>query len=146
MGDPHSEMINLVAKLTIKTATGQRLPSVEQTLADIMWIDIMVSPNGFDGWLYDTSCERMRSTLEALNRVGCTCVADIVSRALKVAGVRPESMSDEDRQGVLDSLSDDHRDRLSDLDGEFYEAAEECMAACSAFVRAHDAEFVDASE
>jgi hypothetical protein len=134
-------MLDVAVELATKEAAGQRLSLAERAVSDIMWVDTQVSANGFDGWLYNTPNERITRTLEALDRLGCSRVADIARRALAAAGVDSQSMSDDAREERLDSLSDEDRDRLSEVDGEFYDAVEECMEICRAFVDAHKAGF-----
>jgi hypothetical protein len=46
-------------------------------------------------------------------------------------------MSDAQREAQLDTLSETDRRRLGELDNEFYDAVEECMECCRAFVNAH---------
>jgi hypothetical protein len=45
------------------------------------------------------------------------------------------------REEHLDALTGEDRDRLSELDDEFYDAVDECMESCKSFVDAHPAEF-----
>ena len=141
MTDPNTAMLDLSVELAKKEAAGRELSAAERTISDVLWLDAMVSPNGFDGWLYETPSERMKSTLAALIEVGCPGVLDIVRRALELAGIDPESMSDEEREGVSESLTEKDRERLFELDEEFYEAVDACMEACSAFVQARETEF-----
>jgi hypothetical protein len=72
MADDHSDMLDLAVRLAEREAAGQALSPPERAISDIMWIGTQVSPNGFDGWLAYTSCERVRRTLQALVQVGCT--------------------------------------------------------------------------
>jgi hypothetical protein len=144
--DPHSEMLDLGIQLSEALAAGQSLNQSQRMIADILWIDTMVSPNGLDGWLYETSSERLAATRKALAAVGCSAVAVLVDRALSLAQVMPEAMSDDERQTVLDALPDDVRDQLSELDDELYDATAECMAICRAFVRQHAADFKAGAE
>ena len=110
-------------------------------VADILWVDTQVSPNGFDGWLYYTSSERIAATLHALEHLGCLPVLELVREALAIIGVDPFRMPDEQREAQLDSLVDEARDRLSEVDDRFHEAVEDCMATCQAFVESHKQEF-----
>jgi hypothetical protein len=134
-------MLDLAVQLVTKEAAGRPLSQAEQALSDIMWIDIQVAPNGFDGWLYNSSSEQIRRTLEALETVGCSRVAEIVSEAIAVVGLDVHATSDNKRENRLGSISEADIDRFSKLDGEFYDAVEECMNICRAFVAAHQAQF-----
>jgi hypothetical protein len=119
-----------------KEAAGQQLSADEQVIANIVWIDVQVAPNGFDGWLYCTSNERMRQTLDALATVGCARVAMLVKAAMAIGEVDPAKMSDAQREAQLDTLSETARRRLGELDNEFYDAVEECMGCCRTFLNA----------
>jgi hypothetical protein len=141
MTDAQSRMLDLGAKLASKAAAGGTLSRSEQMVADLLWIDTQVSPNGFDGWLFNTSSERLAATLEALERIGCHAVLDIVRAALRLAGIDPLSMSDGEREEQMDSLSEDERKRLFKLDSAFYESVQDCMATCEAFVASHRSDF-----
>ena len=141
MADAYSAMLDLSVQLAAKKADGGRLSTAEQIMGDIMWVDAQVCPNGFYGWLYNTSCERIKRTIPALETVGCSRVSELVRLALEVAQLDPQRMSDETRERQIDSLTEADRDRLSELDGEFYNAVEQCMEICSAFVSSHGALF-----
>jgi hypothetical protein len=84
--DAHNAMLRLATQLEEKEAAGQQLSADEQVIADIVWIDVQVAPNGFDGWLYCTSNARMRQTLSALATVGCARVAMLVKTAMAIGG------------------------------------------------------------
>jgi hypothetical protein len=140
-GDAHSEMLDLAVKLAEEADGGRTLTPSEQIFMDVLWIDTQVSPNGFDGWLYNTSSERIADTLEALEHVGCPRVLEIVQEALAVAGVDPDKMSDKKREARMESLSEEDRERLSEVDAKFYDAVEDCMTACREFVAANQQEF-----
>ena len=77
----------------------------------------------------------------ALEHIECLVVLDIVRRALQVSGVVPLSMSEKERRAQIESLTDQDRAGLSDLDGAFYDAVGECMSQCEAFVVSHQADF-----
>lgn len=62
---PFGDLLELSVQLAKKEAAGHELSAAERTISDIMRVDAMVSPNGFDGWLHDTSSERIKSTLTA---------------------------------------------------------------------------------
>jgi hypothetical protein len=113
VGYAHNDMLDLAVRLAQREAAGFALSPPERALSDIMWIGCQVSPNGLDGWLAYTSCERMRSTLAALREVGAPDVADLLGEALTLAGVDPEQMSDERRESQIDSLNEEDRGRLS---------------------------------
>jgi hypothetical protein len=134
--DAHSAMLHLATQLEEKEAAGQQLSADEQVIANIVWIDVQVAPNGFDGWLYCTSNERMRQTLDALATVGCARVAMLVKAAMAIGEVDPAKMSDAQREAQLDTLSETARRRLGELDNEFYDAVEECMGCCRTFLNA----------
>ena len=108
----------------------------EQIIADITWIDIQVAPNGFEGWLYYTSNECIQRTLAALDRIGCTRVAELVKKALVVAAIDLLKMSNSDREARLDSLSEADRRGLFELDHEFCDAVDDCMERLRSFVNA----------
>jgi len=141
VSDAHGEMLALAVKLATKAGAGKTLTASQQMVADILWVDTQVSPNGFDGWLYYTSSERIAATLHALEHLGCLPVLELVREALAIIGVDPFRMPDEQREAQLDSLVDEARDRLSEVDDRFHEAVEDCMATCQAFVESHKQEF-----
>jgi hypothetical protein len=136
MGDAHDAMLCLSIELAAKEAAGQRLSAHEQIITDITWIDIQIAPNGFSGWLYYTSNERIKRTLAALDRIGCPRVAELVKKALVVAAIDPLKRSNSDREARLDSLSEAGRRRLLELDHEFYDAVADCMERLHSFVNA----------
>ena len=103
--DAYSAMLALSTQLAAKEAAGQRLSTDERIIADIVWIDVQVAPNGFDGWLCYTSNEAIQRTLDALDTVGCSRVAVLVKNALAVAGIDPANMSDDARHIGLVSTS-----------------------------------------
>jgi Domain of unknown function (DUF4375) len=139
MKDAHSAMLDLAIELNTKKATGQRLSTPEQVIVDVTWLDIQIAPNGFLGWLSYTSSERMLKTLAALHTIGCPPVLALVEQALLIATIDPATMSDEDREARLESLSEADARRLFALDNDFYDAVEDCMERLQGFVRAAEA-------
>jgi hypothetical protein len=139
--DAQSAMCELSVLLATKTATQAKLSPPELAINDIMWLDIPVNANGFDGWLYNTPSERIVRAVEALSVVGCSRIAEIVSGALAVVRLDPRVTRDSAGEALLDSLSDEQRQRLSKLDSEYCDAAEGCMATCKKFVLSRRAEF-----
>ena len=139
--DAYSAMLALSMQLAAKEAAEQRLSTDERIIADIVWIDVQVAPNGFDGWLCYTSNEAIQRTLHALDTVGCSRVAVLVKNALAVAGIDPANMSDDAREAQLQSLREAHRSRLHQPDNEFYDEVEDCMERCRAFVSARRRSF-----
>ena len=136
MDDAYSAMLDLGVALAEKRAAGASLTPTEQAIADVLWIDTQVSPNGFDGWLRYTTNARMLATLAALELVGCPGVKEMVIDALAVAQIDPAATTDAQREARVNALTDYDRDRLMDVSARFYDAAEACMAACQAFARA----------
>ena len=130
MPDAHSEMLELAVRLAGREAAGHRLSSPEQSVADILWIGTQVSPNGFDGWLAYTSCQRMERTLSALSATGCHEVAALARQALAVAGVEPSRMTDAERLARVDGMTEDDRGKLAEVDRVFYEAYPRAMDRC----------------
>jgi len=139
MEDAHGAMLDVAIELIQKEASGQRLSSREQVIVDIAWIDIQTAPNGFLGWLSYTSSERMLRTLAALRTINCSRVLALVEKALQIAAIDPTTMSDEDRQVRLESLSEADACRLYLLDGEFYDAVDDCMGCLRHYARAEHA-------
>lgn len=137
MSDAHSEMLDLAVTLAERQAAGHPLSPAERAVSDIMWIGTQVSPNGFDGWLMYTSCERMRGTLKGLAELGCTQVAEVVEMALKVAGVRPDSMRDDERESRVKAMTEEDRGRLEAIDGKFHQVYEPSMELCRYYARRH---------
>jgi hypothetical protein len=133
MGDARGKMLDIAISLATQAAAGVELSPAERALSNIAWIDTQVAPNGFDGWLSHTSCERMIATMKALGEVGCNRVLTLVEQALTVARIDPSSMKDPEREDQVDSLSDRDRDLLFALDSQFYDAADECMERCMEF-------------
>jgi hypothetical protein len=105
-------MLELAVRLAQRVASGHRLSPAEAAISNIMWIGTQVSPNGFDGWLAYTSCERIRDTLDAIAEVGCGEVAEVVRTALQVPGLEPQSMTDTERERLLAGMSEEDRGRL----------------------------------
>jgi hypothetical protein len=139
--DAYRAMCELSILLATKAATQAGLSPPERAINDIMWLDIQVNANGFDGWLYNTSSERIVRTFDALSSVGSSRVAEIVIGALVVVRLDPRCTSDRAREALLNSLSDEQRERLSKLDSDYYDAAEGSMAKCREFVVLRRAEF-----
>ncbi len=139
--DAYSAMCELSILLAEKAATQAQLSPAEQAIHDIMWVDIQVNANGFDGWLYNTPSERIAHTVHALSLVGCSRLSEIVAGALVTVRLNPQVARDRARQSLLDSLSDEQRERLFALDSEYYDAAESCMAKCREFVISRRVEF-----
>lgn len=139
MGEALSAMLDLAIELLTKEATGQQLSPHERIIADITWLDTQIAPNGFQGWLCYTSCERMLRTLTALDTIGCCQVRVLVEKALLIAAIDPTTMSDEDREARLELLSEADARRLFALDNDFYDAVEDCMERLRGFVRAVEA-------
>ena len=137
VSDAHSEMLDLAVRLAERAASGQSLSGAERAISDVMWIGTQVSPNGFDGWLAYTSCERMRDTLNALVEIGCTEVADLVGEALRIAGVDPERIGDEERERLVHVLREENRERLQAVDARFYDVYESSMELCHQYAREH---------
>jgi uncharacterized protein DUF4375 len=135
MADAHSEMLELAVALATREAAGATLSAAERAVADIMWIGTQVSPNGFDGWLYYTNCERMRSTLNALEEVGFTEVAALARKALEIAAIDPGLMSDEERESAVDRMTEEGRGKLDAVDSRFYDVYEHSMELLQSFAR-----------
>ncbi|RJL21742.1 DMP19 family protein [Bailinhaonella thermotolerans] len=137
MTDPQTRILDLVVLLAEKEGAGGRLSPAERVVADIGWIDAMVAPNGFDGWLAYTSCEQMTRTLHALGLTGDDRLLALVREALDVAGIDPAAMSDEERDDRLGDLPDDAHELLSPLDDRYYGVVGDTMARCLAFAEAN---------
>jgi Domain of unknown function (DUF4375) len=141
MEDAYSAMCELSVLLAMKAATRAQLSPPEQVISDIMWLDTQVCANGFDGWLYNTSSERIVGTVDGLSIVGCPRIGEIVAGAFAVVRLDPRVVRDSARETLLDSLSDEQRERLSEFDSQYYDAAEGSMTTCRAFVVSRRAEF-----
>lgn len=139
--DAQSAMCELSVLLATKAATQANLSPPEQAINDIMWLDIQVNANGFDGWLYNTPSERIVRTVEALSVVGCPTLSEIVAGALAVVRLDPRVTHDHPREALLDALSDTQREALSRFDSKYYDVAEGCMATCKKFAISRRAEF-----
>jgi hypothetical protein len=137
MSDAYSEMLEVAVRLAERQAAGRPLSSAQQAVSDIMWIGTQVFPNGFDGWLRHTACERMCRTLTALDEIGCMEVAQVVRGALAVSGIDPERMSDADRERRVDTLRDEDRKSLESAERRFYAVYEPSMNFCRSFVSTH---------
>jgi hypothetical protein len=143
--DAHDEMLDLSIEIEATKAAGKRLSADEQVVCDIVWIDVQVAPNGVEGWLYNTSNEGLRRTLEALAKIECPAVAVLLKQALKIARIDPLKMSDKARQVTLDALSETDRNRLQELDDKLYDATGGLMERCRNFVMARKKSFPTAS-
>ena len=71
----------------------------------------------------------------------CPQLSDIVARALAVARLNPRIACDSEREALLDSMSDEQRERLYKIDFEYYDVGEGCMATFREFVVSHREEF-----
>ena len=131
-------MLELAVAIAQRDASGRLLSVAERAVADVMWIGTQVSPNGFDGWLAYTTCERMRATLEALAEMGCLEVAESVKDALAVAGVDPATMTDRERERRLDALTEGDRGRLEAVDRKFHDVYVPSMVLCQRYALEHD--------
>ena len=78
----------------------------------------------------------MLRTLAALHTIDCSRVSALVENALPIAAIDPTTMSEEDRDARLESLSETDARRLFALDNDFYDAVEDCMERLQCFVRA----------
>jgi hypothetical protein len=135
MSDDHSDMLDLAVRLAEREAAGRILSPAERAISDIMWIGTQVSPNGFDGWLAYTSCERIRRTLQALVEVGCTDILAVVKEALEIVAVDPERMTDEQREHRMNSLTEADMRRLAEVGSRFYDVFEPSMGLCKRYTR-----------
>jgi len=123
-------MLELAVRLAQDEAAGRRLSRAERAVSDIMWIGTQVSPNGFDGWLANTSCERMEGTLSALAAAGCHGVAALVREALTIAGIEPSRMTDAERERRVNGMTEDDRGKLEHVDRSFYDLYGRSMVLC----------------
>jgi len=141
MEDAYSAMGELSVLLATKASTRAELSPPEQVISDIMWLDTQVCLNGFDGWLYYTTSERIVRTVDALSIVGCSRLGEIVASALAIVRLDPRIARDSARETLLDSLPDEQRERLSKFYSQYYDAAEGSMTKCLEFVVSRRAEF-----
>lgn len=137
MTDSQTRIIDLALRLERKAARGMNLSPEERVIVDVAWIDTMVSPDGFTGWLSATSSARITSTLAALDDVGASDVKGLVLEALAAVGIDPATTSDDQREQMVDDMTDAAREDLSRLDAGFYDASDLYMDRCWAFVESH---------
>jgi hypothetical protein len=62
---------------------------------------------------------------------------DLVSQVFAVAGLDPDSMTDDGKEAALDALSEQSVLDLDRIDGEMFKASGDLMDRCHAFARTH---------
>jgi len=137
MTDSQTAVLDLAFRLEQKLAGGRTLTPEERIVVDLAWVDTMVSPDGFEGWLSATSCARVVSTLTALDRVGASDVKTLVREAVATVGIDPAATSDEQREQLVDGMTDAAREALNRLDDDFIDIVDAYMGRCWAFVESH---------
>ncbi|GHJ43361.1 hypothetical protein Cs7R123_07030 [Catellatospora sp. TT07R-123] len=106
-------------------------------MTDLAWIDTAVSPNGFEGWLDMTPVAQIASALAALDLVGADDVKALVTQALAIVGLDPATMSDPQREALVDSLSPSTRKALDQLGSALFDLMDAYMERIRTFIEAN---------
>jgi hypothetical protein len=112
--------------------------SDEQKVFSAIWaLESQVNNGGFDQYFASWDGETATFAPTALKKIGATKCAAIVEKALHL--VSPEGLPEDQakRQELVESLSDEARQKLSDIDTEFFAYPDNLSGLLFAFVQSH---------
>lgn len=97
--------------------------------------------DGFDGYFANSDGESAHFAAEAYRLIGSPKRAEIIERACRTVCPDGIPTSDAERQALMESLSDDVREKLSSISDEFMGLAEQIDPILLEFVRKYPDEF-----
>jgi hypothetical protein len=109
----------------------------EQVFCSIWELESQVNNGGFDQYYFNSSGDTAFAVESALRTIGAHHCADIVRRANSMfeGGAPPRDRLA--RQAAWDAISDDSKDRLDDLDHEFFQYPDDLTSLLYDYVVSH---------
>jgi hypothetical protein len=95
-------------------------PEQQKVFSAIWGLESQVNNGGFTQYFVSHDGEAAEFAPRALRTIGAKACADLVERALRTVSASPLPTSQSARESVVDSVSTDVRDRLEELDQEFF--------------------------
>jgi hypothetical protein len=108
----------------------------EQVFLLVWSLEAEVNNGGFHQFFFNSAGDRFAETAEALRTIGAVQMAEIVDLANNVLGTQSLSPNRLLRQEQLESLTEDQKDFLSELDTRFYEYPENLSELLATYLRA----------
>jgi hypothetical protein len=121
------------------------LRPAEQALIAIWELEQEVYNGGFLQYFQNSSGNHVPFICDVLRRVGASKVTSIMERAIALAGPGVPWDDEIKRFTVLDTLSDENKNKLSQLDHEFYEQLDDLNLMLFRYLSKHRDQ-VDAPE
>lgn len=113
-----------------------------QSAVYALWItDGEVNNGGFEQFFFNSSGSVMDEAIAGAELTGAAANAEILREAAEVFSEGDVPENREARWRILDALSDGEYEKLSDLDGRWYDHDRELERRMVAYVRAHPEEF-----
>lgn len=124
----------------------EELSEPEQVFRAIWELESQVNNGGFDQYFFNSSGDTAFAVVGALKSVGAQSTASIAARA---SAVFPDSLPPRDqteRQGILESLTEEQEDLLQDLDDEFLAYPDNLTELLFDYVRRHSTQIQGAAK
>lgn len=112
----------------------------EQVIGCLTELEMEVNNGGFEQYYWNSPGDHALETVAALREMGAAHTANLLVAANAVFGDEPSRDRDE-RGRQMDRLSDDRKQRWSELDDAFYEYRDDLSALAARYIRAHRTEF-----
>ena len=97
-----------------------RFTEPQKYIHAMVWYQAEVDNGGHDQFFFNSTGIVWKNALDGFRKIGFDAAAEILQEAAALLGGNP-SFDRKERQEQLDSLNDDDRERLGDLDDRFYD-------------------------
>jgi len=116
--------------------------SEEQKVFSAVWaLESQVNNGGFSQYFSSWDGDTANFAPTALRRIGAHSCAAIVERALKIVAQQPLPVDHDQRNALLDSLSQNALDELGEIDSDFFSYPDNLTDLLFGYVQSHPGVF-----
>jgi hypothetical protein len=120
----------------------ESLTPSERSAFALRWLYVEVNTGGFEQFFYNDAGKLAGDALRGLEFLGAQCMADILRRAMSIFPGEVVPAGQNERQEIIcNSLTDDQKELLENLDAEFYDCSEPVSDLLNAYIEKHPDEF-----